>query len=85
MFSIGQDFQQENVISTKHVENLTWAGFLSGVLRSLMTVIILFLGIRGLLVRFLSATGLLVAEKAGSNADRNPPCAVFKYFMNVTY
>ena len=33
----------------------------------------------------LSATGLLVAEKAGSNAGRNPPCAVFKYFMNVTY
>lgn len=32
-----------------------------------------------------SAEGLLVAEKAGFNAGRNPPCAVFKYFINVTY
>lgn len=32
-----------------------------------------------------SAEDLLVAEKAGSNAGRNPPCAVFKYFINVTY
>ena len=28
-----------------------------------------------------SAAGLLVSEKAGSNAGRSPPCAVFKYFM----
>ena len=54
MFSIGQDFQQENVINTKHVEILTWAGFPSGVLRSLIIVIILFLGIRGMPVCFLS-------------------------------
>lgn len=32
-----------------------------------------------------SAEGLLVAEKAGSNAGRNPPCAVFKYLVSVTY
>ena len=29
-----------------------------------------------------SAAGLLVAEKASSNAGRSPPCAVFKYFMS---